>query len=147
MYVFWEQGITIRPDLAYVVNIVSRFTLNPGKQHWKVVKWVLWYLWETMRLGLAFQSLKIGNLKVLQGYFDADYAGDLDQWRFMTGFVFTVAKCIVTWKTELQDIVVLLTTEAEYLAAIEAPKEAFWLRWLVSIFGIMYNTVQAYCDS
>jgi len=49
-----------------------------------------------MRLGLAFQSLKIGNLKVLQGYFDADYAGDLDQRRFMTGFVFTVAKCIVT---------------------------------------------------
>ena len=32
-----------------------------------------------MRLGLTFQRLETRKLKVLQGYVDADYAGDLDQ--------------------------------------------------------------------
>jgi len=37
------------------------------------VKWVLQYLRGTARLGLAFQRLKTGKLKVLQGYVDADF--------------------------------------------------------------------------
>jgi len=32
-----------------------------------------------MRLGLVFQRLKAGKLRVLQDYVDADYAGDLHQ--------------------------------------------------------------------
>jgi len=51
---------------------------NPGKKNWEVVKWVLRYLRGTTRLGLMFQRLKTGKLRLLQGYVDADYAGDLD---------------------------------------------------------------------
>ena len=45
-----------------------------------------------MGLGLR---LKTRNPKVLQGYIDVDYAGDLNQRRFTTDYVFTVAKCTV----------------------------------------------------
>ena len=34
--------------------------------------------------------------RVLQGYVDADYAEDLDQRRFMTGYVYTLAECILS---------------------------------------------------
>ena len=56
---------------------------------------------------------------MLQGYLDADYAGDLNQRRFMMGYVFTVTKCVINWKAELQDMIALSMIEAEYMAAVE----------------------------
>jgi len=64
------------------------------------VKWVLRYLRGTAKLGL-FQRLKTGKFRLLQGYVDADYAGDLDQQRSTTGYVFTIVECIISWKAEL----------------------------------------------
>ena len=42
----------------------------------------------------------------------------------MTGYVLSVAECIISWKAELQDTVALSTTKAEYIAAVEASEEA-----------------------
>ena len=62
-------------------------------------------------------------------------------------YVFTVAECAISWKAELQDTVALLTTEAEYMAAVETSKEALWLRRLVEPFSIIQNSVRLHCDS
>ena len=72
-----------------------------------------------------FQRLETRKPRLLQGYIDADYAGDLDQRRSTTGYMFTVAECAISWKVELQDTIALSTTKAEYMAAIEASNEAF----------------------
>ena len=61
---------------------------------------------------------------VLQSYVDTNYTGDLDQRKFMMGYVFVAVECVISWKAELQEIVALLTTEVEYMAAIETSKEA-----------------------
>ena len=106
---------------------------------------MLRYLRGTARLGLVFQRLKTGKLRELQGYVDADYAEDLDQRRSMMGYVFTVAECVISWKAKLQDIVALSMTEAEYMAVVEALKEALWLRRLVETFDIIQ--VRVHCDS
>ena len=71
-----------------------------------------------------FQNLKTGKRRLLQGYIDANYAGDLDQGRSTTSYVFTIAERAISWKTELQDTVALSTIEAEYIATVEASKEA-----------------------
>jgi len=63
------------------------------------------------------------------------------------GYVFKIAECAISSKVELQDIVSLSTTEAEYMVAVEASKEALWLRELVKIFDIIHDSVQLYCDS
>jgi len=70
----------------------------------------------------------MGKSKLLQGYVDTDYARDLDQRRSTTGFMFTVAECVISWKAELQDTIALSTTDAEYMAVVEASKETLWLR-------------------
>ena len=57
------------------------------------------------------------------------------------GYVFTTAECIVRWKEELQDTMVLSTIEVEYMTAIEASKKALWLRGLVGTFGIIHDLV------
>jgi len=84
---------------------------------------VLQYLRGITRLGLVYQRLKTEKPRELQGYIDADYTWDLDQRRSMTGYVSMVAECVISWKAELQDMVALLTTEAEYMVAVEASKE------------------------
>ena len=60
------------------------------------------------------------------------------------GYVFTVAECIVSWKVEMQDTVVLSITEAAHMDAVEVLKEALWLRGLVEIFGIIQDSVRVY---
>jgi len=77
------------------------------------MKLLLQYLRGTERLGLAFQRLETRKPKVLQGYVDADYAGDFNQRRSTTNYVFTVAECIVNWKAKLQDIVTLFNNRGE----------------------------------
>jgi len=87
------------------------------------VKWVLQYLQGTARLGLAFQKLKTGKLRILQRYVDVDYTRDLDQRRSTTGYVFTVLSTSSVGKHNYKTMA-LSTTKAEYMTTIEAPKEA-----------------------
>ena len=61
--------------------------------------------------------------------------------------MFTVAECVVSWKAELQDTIALSTTEAEYMAAVEALKKALWLRELVETFNIIQDSVRVHCDN
>ena len=60
---------------------------------------------------------------MLQGYVDADFAGDHDTRRSTTGYVYTLASTAVSWVSRLQKIVTLSTTEAEYVAVTEKSKE------------------------
>jgi hypothetical protein len=83
-----------------------------------------WYLRDTSKACLKFGR----NGGGLIGYVDSDYAADLDKRRSLTGYVFTVGGCAVSWKATLQDVPAQSTTEAEYMAINEACKEAFWLK-------------------
>ena len=80
------------------------------------------------------------------GYVDADYAGDLDDRRSMTDYVFTLGGGPICWKSTLQSTVALSTTEAEYMAAAEAAKEALWVKGLVKELGVDQSGVQLHCD-
>ena len=86
-----------RPDLAYAMSLVSRYMSNPGREHWKAVQWVFRYL-----RGIADYCLKFGRTdKGLIGYVDSDYGADLDRRRSLTGYVFTVGSCAVSWRATL----------------------------------------------
>ena len=74
--------------------------------------------------GTTDQALCFGGSNIsLQGYVDADMAGDRDNRRSTTGYVFTVGGTAVSWVSKIQSVVALSTTEAEYVAATEASKE------------------------
>ena len=78
---------------------------------------------------------------------DVDYAGDLDDRRSTTGYVFTLTGGPICWRSMIQPMVAMSTTEAEYMAAAEAAKEALWLTRLVKELGIQQVGVSLYCDS
>ena len=119
---------------------------NPGKEHWQAVKWILRYIQKTLDVGLIFKKDDMLGQHVV-GYCDSDYAGDLDKRRSTTGYVFSLAKAAVSWKSTLQSTVALSTTEAEYMAITEAVKEAIWLQGLRDDLGVGQKHVTVFCDS
>ena len=83
----------------------------------------------------------------LKGFCDSDMAGDVDTRKSTSGYVFTLAGGAVSWCSRLQRIVALSTTEAEYISATEASKEAIWLARLCSEFGLPDKAPVLGCDS
>ena len=66
------------------------------------------------------------------GYCDADWAGDLDDRRSTSGYLFKINGAAVSWRSKKQSSVALSTVEAEYMELASAAQEAIWLRRLVS---------------
>lgn len=135
--------IATRPDIAFAVGVVSRYMSNPGRKHWETVKGILRYLKATKDMRLCYGSQEL----CVKGYTDSDYAGDLDSRRSTSGYVFTLAGGAVSWRSRLQTCITQSTTEAEYVAASEACKEAIWLGRLVIDLGIKGETPMLHCDS
>ena len=63
----------------------------------------------------------------IHGFVDVDWPGDLDQRRSTSGYVFSLFGGAVSWMSKRQSVVALSTTEAEYMVATHASKEAVWL--------------------
>jgi hypothetical protein len=135
--------VCTRPDIGHAVGVVSRFMSNPGKAHWEAVKWILRYLRGNKEKCLCFSK---GELKV-QGYVDADFAGEVDHRRSTTGYIFTVGTSAVSWMSRIQKIVALSTTEAEYVAVTEASKELIWLQGLLTELGFIQEDNVLHSDS
>ena len=115
--------------------------------HWHAAKGVLRYLAGTSDLGITYTSGGPGS-GALQGFCDADYAGDVDSRRSTTGYVFVLNGGAISWSSRLQQTVAISTAEAEYMAAAHAVKEALWLRKLLADFGKAGNTaVQLWGDN
>jgi hypothetical protein len=131
------------PDLSYAMSLVSRYMTNPGKEHWNVVKWIFRYLRGTSNACLQFDRTRKG----LVGYVDSDFAADLDRRRSLTGYVFTVGECAVSWRAYLQPTVAQSITEAEYIAVCDACKEAVWLKGLYDELSEDTSCIDLFCDS
>ena len=58
-----------RPNIAYAVGRLSRYTSNSSTQHWRAIQRVFKYLKGTMDYGLCY----LGYPSVLEGYFDASW--------------------------------------------------------------------------
>ena len=61
-----------RLDIAYAVSKLSRYTSNPGPEHWKAIVRVLRYLKYTKNYGLHYSKY----LAVLEGYCDVNWISD-----------------------------------------------------------------------
>jgi hypothetical protein len=102
-----------RPDISYVVSVVSRYMHEPRKGHLDAVYHILRYLKSCPGKGIIFQSH--GLLKV-EGYCDADWASCLDDKRSSSGYFVFIRGNLVSWRNKKQVVVSCSTAEAEYRA-------------------------------
>ncbi|KAL0297633.1 UNVERIFIED_CONTAM: Retrovirus-related Pol polyprotein from transposon TNT 1-94 [Sesamum radiatum] len=89
--------VCTRPDLVHAVSRVCKYTSKSGRHHWEAVKWIFKYLKGTVGHGVVFISQQ--NDPLVVGYVDSDYAGDLDDRRSTTGYVFTLGGGPICWKS------------------------------------------------
>lgn len=120
---------TSRPDICAAVNYFSGFQSCATEEHWSHLKRILRYLRGTLDLRLEFRRGE--ECSLLEGYVDADWAGDVCDRRSTSGFVFSVLGGLVSWATRKQTSVALSSAEAEYVALSVGATEAIWLRMLL----------------
>ncbi|CAM9000596.1 unnamed protein product [Rhodiola kirilowii] len=89
-----------RPDVMYVVCFLSRFMAAPREAHMLALKRVIRYVKGTVELGLFYRRRADDTL---QGYFDSDFAGDVDGARSTTGYVFMMSGATLLGVTRMDD--------------------------------------------
>ena len=136
-------SVCTRPDIAQAVGALARYMSNPMEEHWEAARGVVRYLASTSDYGICFGPKTTG----LYGYTDSDHAGDIDTRRSTTGYVYMFNGGAISWSSRLQQTVAASTTEAEYMAASAATKEALWLSKLFSDLGFDTKPVLIYCDN
>ena len=113
-----------RPDIAYAVNKLSRYTSNPRAMHWHRIMRVLKYLRFTRDYGLHYTRYHA----VLEGYSDANWISNVKDSKSHSGYVFTLGGAAVSWKSSKQTVIARSIVESEFIALDKCGEEAEWLR-------------------
>ena len=110
-----------RPDIAYAVSQVARFSSSPKQSHVSAIKTIIRYLKRTIDQGIIMRPDGTVNL---DAYVDADFAGlhrhekdyDPTSSKSRTGYFLFLGNCPLYYKSSLQTEISLSTLEAEYSA-------------------------------
>jgi len=82
-----------------------------------------------------------------QGFADVD-GSVAEDCHAISGYTFIINKGAVSWSAKCQDIILLLTTESEYVAVTHATKEALWLHSLIQqLFNITLSPTTLFSDN
>ena len=136
-----------RPDITFVVNILSQFMSAPMDIHMNIARGVLKYLKYTIHYDLKYVDTQ-DELRVF-GYSDSDFASSADR-RSISGYCFKLNpnSALIAWKTKKQTLVADSTCECEYVALAEATKEANFLRqYFAELTQAPRKTVTIYVDN
>ncbi|GJW26377.1 hypothetical protein Tco_0040188 [Tanacetum coccineum] len=115
-----------RPDIAYAVGKLSRFTSNPSNHHWEAIIKVFRYLKKTMNYGFSY----VGFPSIIKGYSNASW--------------------ITNSEDQSSTMVVILVSGGVIVALAAAGKEAEWLRNLIyeiPLWPKPISSISMHCDS
>uniref|UniRef100_A0A2N9IGB9 Reverse transcriptase Ty1/copia-type domain-containing protein n=1 Tax=Fagus sylvatica TaxID=28930 RepID=A0A2N9IGB9_FAGSY len=120
---------------------LSRYTSNPGEDHWKAIIRVLRYLKYTLNYGVHYTRYPA----VLEGYSDANWISDTNDTKSTSGYVFTLGGAAVSWKSSKQTCIARSTMESEFIALDKAGEEAEWLRHFLEDMPMWTKPVPPIC--
>ena len=122
-----------RPDIAFNVDVCSRFQSNSKVSHLNTVKKIIKYVGGTCNYGLFYS--KESNLS-LAGFSDSNWAGNVDDRKSTTGGCFYVGANLVAWMSKKQNFVSWSTAEAEYIATGSCCLQLLWMKKVLIDYGI-----------
>ncbi|GJS82032.1 retrotransposon protein, putative, ty1-copia subclass [Tanacetum coccineum] len=118
-------------NVPYASAVGSIMYANPGELHWTIVKNILKYLRNTKDMFLVYGGDMKRELRV-SCYTDAGYLTDADDLNIK------------------QSISATSSTDAEYVVAFDASKEAVWIRKFISRLNVVptiKEPITMYCDN
>jgi hypothetical protein len=128
-------AVITRPDIAFAVSRLARFSTNPGPLHQKAADRVLLYLQRTASFALQF-----GGDDDLRMASDASFADNTLDRKSSQGFAMKLFGGLIAWRANKQDTVTTSTTEAELLALSQAAKEGLFVARLLKELGVTLDT-------
>ena len=117
-----------RPDIAYAVCRLSRYTHNPNNDHCNSLVRLMKYLRGIMK----YVILYCGFLVMLEGYSDSNWISNSNKIKSTSGYIFTLEGGVVVWKSSKQILIATSTKESEFIVLEFAGKEVEWLRNFLS---------------
>jgi hypothetical protein len=113
---------------------MSQHNASPTDLHSSTAKRAFRYLNATPTLGITYDGSRSNGKLKLEGYSDADFAASQSR-RSMMGYIFKLGGGAVTWMSKLEPTVAISTTEAEYMALLQATKESIWIQRFLKELG------------
>jgi hypothetical protein len=134
-----------RPDITYFVSLVLRYMTEPSEIHMNESKRILRYVKGTLNFGIHYYTSKRFNLV---GSIDYDWGGSLDDRNSTSDNCLSFGLGFLTWSSKKQNIVVLSSTEVEYVALTSVGTQALWLRnFLEEIREKQIHPIVIFCDN
>ena len=134
-----------RPDITYVVGIVSQFMHSPTKRHLEATYHILKYLKGTPGKGLLFTKSRDRGII---GYTGSDWAGAVKDNRSTSGYCTKLWGNLVTWQSKKQQVVSRSSAESEYRSIAQAICEVIWVERLMKDLAISVTSPKfLYSDS
>ncbi|GJU00221.1 hypothetical protein Tco_1110559 [Tanacetum coccineum] len=124
-----------RPDIAFDVGKLSRYTSNPSTQHWQAIQRVLKYLKKTMDYRLMYTSYP----SVLEGYTDASWISNTEDDSSTSGWAFLLGGGAISWASKKQTCITGSIMKYEFVALAAAGKEVECAATLAKAYSQMYN--------
>ncbi|RKK07014.1 Retrovirus-related Pol polyprotein from transposon TNT 1-94 [Fusarium oxysporum f. sp. cepae] len=123
-----------RPDLAFLLSILSRYMSNPSPAHSQLIKRGYRYLQQTKHHGLVLGGVRKDPKDAwsVTAWADSDWKGDNFTGRSTFGWLVQLEESTVSWRAKRHETVALSTTEAEYTALSQCARELTWIRNLFS---------------
>jgi hypothetical protein len=126
------------------VCMYARFQANPKEVHLRDVKRIMRYLVNTPKFGLWYP--KASTFDLIR-YPDADYVGCKIDRKSTSRTCQFLGRSLVSWALKKQNLVVLSTTEAEYIVAGHCCAQLLWMRQTLRDYGYKFSKVPLLCDN
>jgi Reverse transcriptase (RNA-dependent DNA polymerase) len=162
-----------RLDIGYAMGSLARHSTCPAASHYTGLVRVAKYLRKTIHRGIIYWRPKPLSILPpgtdqpidsvddslpsfptdaspleLVGYVDAAYGTDTSTRRSVTGLAFTLGGGAIAYRSKLQPVVATSSTEAEFIAAVQAAKMAKYLRSVLTDLGFPQpSATPIYCDN
>jgi len=81
-----------RPDIAYAVSKLNRYTSNPNDNNWTPLLRVVGYIYKIREYALRYRK----HPPVFEGYNDANWITDSDESKSTSGYIFTLGGAAVS---------------------------------------------------
>ncbi|CAM8972421.1 unnamed protein product [Rhodiola kirilowii] len=118
-----------RPDIAYAVGVCVRCQADPKESHLLQGKRIIKYVCGTVDFGIWYTK---DTNPHLVGYYDADWARNVEDRKSTSGGCFFLGNNMVSWFSKKQNNISLSTAEAEYIAARSCCTQLLWMKQMLA---------------